>query len=329
MRFKKGVHTLASAVLLSLCAAVPAFATFAPVHSVVFGPDRNNYDDSFKDHGNKFHISYTREDGVPRIVVKQHSKVIYTKEVPSLGRYYTMEIHQIVNEDDGRNFYIVQSKDSEFAYLMGYDEKSKSWQTYTDARNYYSPVAGEAVHEGITVHYGDLGVYHFNNLSDRYHWYKLFWDKNADWFGYKEGKETRRTTYFNSALVYNPQYRPVYANADYETYLDMDSFDTDKDKDGVWTFTAKKYETIMESDILTGEGQKVKYRIDTNTGRAYIYNKQTRQWDELPIHSTPSSAEMADSVAVNWACKHHFGFFLGDLGGAMGRYIADYKGDMQ
>ena len=87
MRFKKGVHTLASAVLLSLCAAVPAFATFAPVHSVVFGPERNNYDDSFKDHGNKFHISYTREDGVPRIVVKQHSKVIYTKEVPSLGRY--------------------------------------------------------------------------------------------------------------------------------------------------------------------------------------------------------------------------------------------------
>lgn len=48
MRFKKGVHTLASAVLLSLCAAVPAFATFAPVHSVVFGPERNNYDDSLR-----------------------------------------------------------------------------------------------------------------------------------------------------------------------------------------------------------------------------------------------------------------------------------------
>lgn len=253
MRLSRRIHILLGAAVLSLCTAVPGFASFVPVHSVVFGPERNNYDDSFKDHGNKFHISYTRENGVPQIIVKSHGKVIYTKEVPSLGRFYTMEIHQIVNEDDGRNFYIVQSKDSEFSYLMGYDERKKEWQTYTEAQNYYSPVPGEAVHEGITIHYGDLGVYHFNNLNDSYHWYKLFWDKNADWFGYREGEETRRTTYFNSALVYNPQYRPVYANADYETYLDMDSIDTDKDKNGVWTFTARKYETIMESDILTGE----------------------------------------------------------------------------
>ena len=209
MNAKKSVRLLVSALAVTLCTSFSALASFSPVHSVVFGPERNNYDDSFKDHGNKFHISYARENGVAQIIVKQHSKVIYTREVPSLGRYYTMEIHQIVNNDDGRNFYIVQSKDSEFAYLMGYDERTKSWQTYTDARNYYSPVAGEAVHEGITLHYGDLGVYHFNNLNDQYHWYKLFWDNKAQWFGYKEGAENRRTTYFNSSLVYNEQYRPI------------------------------------------------------------------------------------------------------------------------
>ena len=139
MNAKKSVRLLVSALAVTLCTSFSALASFSPVHSVVFGPERNNYDDSFKDHGNKFHISYARENGVAQIIVKQHSKVIYTKEVPSLGRYYTMEIHQIVNNDDGRNFYIVQSKDSEFAYLMGYDERTKSWQTYTDARNYYSP----------------------------------------------------------------------------------------------------------------------------------------------------------------------------------------------
>ena len=326
MNAKKSVRLLVSALAVTLCTSFSALASFSPVHSVVFGPERNNYDDSFKDHGNKFHISYARENGVAQIIVKQHSKVIYTKEVPSLGRYYTMEIHQIVNNDDGRNFYIVQSKDSEFAYLMGYDERTKSWQTYTDARNYYSPVAGEAVHEGITLHYGDLGVYHFNNLSDQYHWYKLFWDNKAQWFGYKEGAENRRTTYFNSSLVYNEQYRPIYAQGDYETYLDMKSISTDTDKDGVWTFTARKHETILESDILTGEGQKVKYRVDTNKSKAYIYDKSTKQWNELTMHSTPSPEQMADSVAVNWACQQHFGYFIGDLGGAMARYAADYKG---
>ena len=82
----------------------------------------------------------------------------------------------------------------------------------------------------------------------------------------------------------------------------------------------------MESDILTGEGQKVKYRIDTNKKKAFIYDKATRKWQELPVNVTPSTDQMADSVAVNWAYQQRFGTFLGDLGGAMARYAADYKG---
>lgn len=89
MNAKKSVRLLVSALAVTLCTSFSALASFSPVHSVVFGPERNNYDDSFKDHGNKFHISYARENGVAQIIVKQHSKgYLYERSTVSRSLLY-------------------------------------------------------------------------------------------------------------------------------------------------------------------------------------------------------------------------------------------------
>lgn len=303
-----------------------AFASFKPLDSVSFGPNEfgGNYDAVFKDNGIKFKFEYTTKGGSPQLIIKNKKNVVFTQPVTSLGKYYSMTLTRIQDADTGRIFYIAQrvyggpkSKET-YSYLLGYDSTTGTWKKYVDIKNYYSPILYN--HSGMTIRYGKLTLYHFGS---QYHSYTLTWNDGKQDFDYIDNGITD-LSYFNSALAYNHQYRPVYAHMDSETYLDVNSINTTEDTDLLWVFTAKLCYTIRNSDVLSDAGT-ITAMINKKSRRAWIWNGQ--HWIEIPMHTSPPSAiYIASSVAINWAYQYRYGQFLGTLGGSMPAIAKDYKG---
>lgn len=323
------VRLLLISFVFNLFMVVSAFATFTPLNSVSFGPNEfgGNYDDTFKDNGVQFNLAYVEKgQSGPEFVVKKKGKVIYTKPVSSLGKYYSIHVVRIKNNDDGRIFYIVQRPSGlyggAFSYLMGYDEKADKWQEYADIKNYYNPT-GRDYHKGFTIHYGKLCAYHYN--TDLYHTYNLFWDSAKNWFGFTD-EGSVKTEYFQSALVYNPRYRPTYAHMDGETYVDLNSIFTWKEEGTIWVFDVDTYSVGRNSDVL-GTKYTNKYMIDKSSRRAWRFDKKKETWEELPMHSCPYGYQFSSCVAINWCVQHKYGYFLGNLGGEMNYSVRHYKGN--
>lgn len=317
-------------IFLIISACTTAFASFKALDSVSFGPNEfgGNYDDVFKDNGTKFKFEYKEtEANGPELIIKNKKDIVFSQPVTALGKYYSMTLTRIQDVDSGRIFYIAQrvyggpqSKDT-YSYLLGYDEKTGKWKKYIDIKNYYAPINyGFA---GMTIRYGKLTLYHFGS---KYHSYTLTWNNNKQNFDYIDNGTVDKT-YFNSALVYNPKYRPVYAHMDGETYLDLDSVSTVKDTESTWVFTATLYSTIRNSDILPRDGYSLKAMVDKQNHRAWIWDDRKQQWQEIPMHSVPYGYQLSSCVAVNWIYQHRYGEFLGGLGGSM-QYVANsYRGN--
>lgn len=306
-----------------------AFASFKPLDSISFGPNEfgGNYDDVFKDNGIKFKFEYTTKGVSPQLIIKNKKNVVFTQPVTSLGKYYSMTLTRIQDADTGRIFYIAQrvyggpKSQETYSYLLGYDSTTGTWKKYVDIKNYYSPILYGF--SGMTIRYGKLTLYHFGR---QYHSYTLTWNDAKQVFDYTDNGVVDNS-YFNSALVYNRQYRPVYAHMDSEIYLDINSINTLEDTDSRWIFTATSYSTIRNSDVLPRDGHSIKAMVDKVNHRAWSWNEEKQQWVELPMHSVPYGYQMPSCIAINWAYQHRYGTFLGNLGGVMTSMAQNYKGN--
>jgi hypothetical protein len=295
-------------VVVFLCTST-AFASFTVVKNMTWHTSydglENNWSDSFTEGKNKYMFYCNHNETAPsELVIKQKGKVVYTKQLPPIGKMSTIKAIQIKDDSTGRIFYIINN--FAFGFIIGYDPVKGEWQEYVDKKNYYTPIHG---YQGISIRHGDVVIYNCGGVYDN-QVYRLFWDKSANWFGYEDLGFSRRG-YFDDALNQNPKYRPLYAHMDYEQYLVVDSIFTWQDDDTTWVFDADIVDAFRNTDLIVSK-RSGKYKINKRTRQAWAWNSKEEQYKELPMFSTPYGFQMASSSLVNWCYMIKYGQFLGN-----------------
>lgn len=175
---KKIIILVLTGLLLMLSCTV--FAEFRDIGHA-FPKDRSkniNWTVTADDNGTKIDMTYLRQGKTAQFIVKRKGKEIFRECVPVS---YLVGIHQIQNDTDGRNFFLLGLSDSE-ALLMGYDPQSGKWQKYINVNDFYDPLNSSFI--GISVKYGELYIIQSNGLQS--HRYRLFWNSFKNWFGYDD-----------------------------------------------------------------------------------------------------------------------------------------------
>lgn len=295
-------------VVVFLCTST-AFASFTVIKNMTWHTSydglENNWSDSFTEGKNKYMFYCNHNETAPsELVIKQKGRVVYTKQLPPIGKMWTIHATQIKDDSTGRIFYIINNRT--FGFIIGYDPVKGEWQEYVDKKDYYTPIRGM---QGISIRHGDVVIYNCGGVHDNQA-YRLFWDKSANWFGYEDLGFSRRG-YFDDALNQNPKYRPLYAHMDYEQYLVVDSIFTWQNDDTTWIFNADIVTAFRNTDLIEHKGAG-KFKINKNTHQAWVWNSKKEQYEELPMFSTPYGSQMLSSSLVNWCYMLKYGQFLGN-----------------
>lgn len=321
--------------VLSGIAVTSVDAIFVPTTARTFYPDKDynnysgNYDDDFKEGKHKINIAYNDKDGNPKFIVKDKSnKNAILLTLPSPQLKYQAKVTQIQNKDNGQYFYIVDGRSDKYGYLMGLDKKTGKWRVYANKDNYYNPV-GSSNGEGITLHYGNISVYHH---GAKHHEYWLKWDERKNDFTY-EDKDSHEFTYFNSALAYDKRYRPLYAHMGTEWYLDMKSITTYANDDNVCKFSCGIRTAPWESDIISDSMGRFNFKYYKQSKKLFFEytakDGSTKKLEELDYDKSPVGVFWHNVTAAGvLAYREISGELLGDLGGDLGYIEEWYKGPL-
>jgi hypothetical protein len=319
---------IAVILVLILSTTQLCFATFSAQDTFVLGAELdystnqyvNRNDKTFVDKGNSFDFSYIPENGlVSNFTIKRDNKIIYTKAINALSANSSIRVIRIKDTDNGRNFYIIGMQ-YKLKYLMGYNEKENKWKIYVDADNYYN--SSDKGYYGITIHNGQLCIY--QQGVEKYHRYILTLDSSSDSFVAKDEGELE-LNYFDDSYNYDPDYRPLYAHMDEESYVDLSSLRTISDLDDIWIFEVKGVSTGRNSDIGKTYGP-IRYKVEKSTRRAWCFDDRKFIWSELPMHSTPAGYQTAACACVNWCYAYKYGKLLGNFD-LMDYMLKTYKGN--
>lgn len=283
-------------IALGLAYGVPEVsAEFEATEVVHFGPNEfgGNYDDDFKEGKKKINISYTVTGNKAQMVVKDKSKKkqqqkVFTFSVP--GQAYEgkrTDIVQIKDKESGRYFYAINTPSSrggigklyesnDGAWLIGESKQNGQWKIYIDSKNYYSSLQDKM--KLLTLRYGKV------TLSFRegkpIHSYTLLWNEDKDAFSYINNGVNQENR-FNSALVYNPKYRPVaFTDEGKEVYIDVDDIYTEYENDSIWRFEVGYIESYTESDIPWIH-KKIEFEVNKNYKNIKYRNDRTNKWSDM------------------------------------------------
>ena len=343
MSFSKNRGTLKLVVGMLLAGAValtstPAMAKFVAVDNQEMAVATDNQDVNQTTAKKSVSVKTGGDEDNPMLQVVSGDEVVWQKMLPpeKVSSYGLLET---IKDDNNRLFYIVgasgyttayygtqeDSKRVSSQYIIGENPTTNAWKEYVNVNNYYFP--GEYNSPEFTIRYGELILR--SGHGPYYYAYQLDYDSDKDAFTYKDlGK--MEVPYFNSALAFNPRYRPIYAHMDVEEYLDVYSIKTEYEDSDTWIFTARSVSALRGSDTLLDNNRNpVKYEINRSTKQAWYYdvwNHNKTGWVLLDPERSSMGYQGIFFTTVNWASKIHNGFFLYPDNYAVQGAANDYKG---
>ena len=162
----------------------------------------------------KFKISFRKmwnrsEEKKYHLFIEWNNKRILDGYCPSNSTGYSFKIFQ--DQQTSRLFVALETRSR--IVMMGYDPVANRLEKYMDSKDYYSKRGNPRL---LLDPDKDLLLSFIGNGYGIPTNYKLFWDAERNWFGYKDVTEHPAEPEPN-ASDYEPQYEPEYEAPQYET----------------------------------------------------------------------------------------------------------------